>query len=71
MAAPAVSVAAAAPDALPSSTVIVVARGCLTNACVNTSGFPAAEEAAKGADVAVLQVRFGCHVVAPLSPCMC
>jgi hypothetical protein len=57
MASPAVSIAAAAPAALPAGVNIVVARGCVTNACQNMSGFAAAEEAAKGADFAILQVR--------------
>ena len=56
MAAPAVSIAAAALSALPAGVDIAVSRGCLTNACSNTSGFAAAEAAAHGANVAVLQL---------------
>ena len=52
----AVSFAAAAAAAFPPTVSISVARGCLVTACQNTSGFASAEEAAKGADIAVLQV---------------
>lgn len=57
MDAPTVSFAAAAVDAFAPSTALAVARGCVVTACQNTSGFAAAEAAAKDADLAVLQVR--------------